>query len=109
MCQQDFSVLVDRLRSRGDRGVRLTTHIADRHTDRTRLAAYRYVTKRAVEHEYGALPARMRLVVLPIFSTFGAIGTPGHAFIGELSRCMVPLFPTPYSPTPLGPPPASAR
>ena len=29
----------------------------------------------------------MRLVVLPI-STFGAIGTPGHAFIGELSRRM---------------------
>ena len=29
----------------------------------------------------------MRLVVLPI-STFGAIGAPGHAFIGELSRRM---------------------
>ena len=29
----------------------------------------------------------MRLVVLPI-STFGAIGTPGHTFIGELSRRM---------------------
>ena len=41
----------------------------------------------AVEHEYGTLPERMRLVVLPI-STFGAIGTPGHAFIGELSRRM---------------------
>ena len=53
-----------------------TTHIAARHTDRTRLAAHRYVTRRAVEHEYGTLPERMRLVVLPI-STFGAIGTPG--------------------------------
>ena len=52
-----------------------------------RLAAHRYVTKRAVEEEYGALPARMRLVILPI-STFGAIGTPGHTFIGELSRRM---------------------
>ena len=63
------------------------THVLTRHTDRVRLAAHRYVTKRAVEEEYGALPARMRLVVLPI-STFGAIGTPGHAFIGELSRRM---------------------
>ena len=45
------------------------------------------MTKRAVDDEYGALPERMRLVVLPI-STFGAIGTPGHAFIGELSRRM---------------------
>ena len=40
-----------------------TTHIAARHTDRTRLAAHRYVTRRAVEHEYGTLPERMRLVV----------------------------------------------
>ena len=64
-----------------------TTHIAARHTDRTRLAAHRYVTRRAVEHEYGTLPERMRLVVLPI-SIFGAIGTPGHTFIGELSRRM---------------------
>ena len=63
------------------------THVLTRHTDRVRLAAHRYVTKRAVEEEYGALPARMRLVVLPI-STFGAIGTPGHTFIGELSRRM---------------------
>ena len=53
------------------------THVLTRHTDRVRLAAHRYVTKRAIEEEYGALPARvarMRLVVLPI-STFGAIGT----------------------------------
>ena len=63
------------------------THVLTRHTDRVRLAAHRYVTRRAVQLEYGALPARMRLVVLPI-STFGAIGTPGHAFIGELSRRM---------------------
>ena len=63
------------------------THVLTRHTDRVRLAAHRYVTKRAVEEEYGALPARMRLVILPI-STFGAIGTPGHTFIGELSRRM---------------------
>ena len=63
------------------------THVLTRHTDRVRLAAHRYAAKRAVEEEYGALPARMRLVVLPI-STFGAIGTPGHAFIGELSRRM---------------------
>ena len=57
-------------------------------------------TKRAVEEEYcdkyGALPARMRVVVLPI-STFGAIGTgPGHTFIGELSRRMrASVAPTP--------------
>ena len=63
------------------------THVLTRHTDRVRLAAHRYVTRRAVQEEYGALPARMRLVVLPI-STFGAIGAPGHAFIGELSRRM---------------------
>ena len=61
------------------------THVLTRHTDHVRLAAHRYATKRAVEEEYGALPARMRLVVLPI-STFGTIGTPGHALIGELSR-----------------------
>ena len=61
--------------------------VRTRHTDRVRLAAHRYVTRRAVQEEYGALPARMRLVVLPI-STFGAIGAPGHAFIGELSRRM---------------------
>ena len=45
------------------------------------------------------VPARMRLVVLPI-STFGAIGTPGHAFIGELSRRMrasVPYFLLPHA------------
>ena len=52
-----------------------TTHIAARHTDRTRLAAHRYVTRRAVEHEYGTLPERMRLVVRPI-STFGAASAP---------------------------------
>ena len=51
-----------------------TEHVAHRHTDRVRLAAHRFVTRRAVEDEYGGLPERMRLVVLPI-STFGAIGT----------------------------------
>ena len=75
------------------------THVLTRHTDRVRLAAHRYVTKRAVEEEYGALPARMRLVVLPI-STLGAIGTPGHTFIGELKvAACVPLSPTPSFPT----------
>ena len=34
---------------------------------------------------YGPLPERMRLIILPI-SIFGAIGTPGQAFISELSR-----------------------
>ena len=33
------------------------THVITRHTDRVRLAAHRYVTKCAVEEEYGALPA----------------------------------------------------
>ena len=61
------------------------SHITDHHTDRTRLTAHRHAVQRAVEHEYGALPERMRLVVLPV-STFGAIGTPGHALIRELSR-----------------------
>ena len=86
-----------------------TEHVAHRHTDRVRLAAHRFVTRRAVEDEYGGLPERMRLVVLPI-STFGAIGTPGHAFMGELSRRMpcAPLPPTPYCPMPPGPPPALA-
>ena len=63
------------------------SHITSHHTDRMRLTAHRHAVQRAVEHEYGALPERMRLVVLPI-STFGAIGTPGHALIGELSRRM---------------------
>ena len=43
--------------------------------------------------------ARMRLVILPI-STFGAIGTPGHAFIGELScrmRASVPYSLHPHA------------
>ena len=52
--------------------------------------------------------ARMRLVVLPI-STFGAIGTPGHTFIGELSRRMRASVPYPSFPTHLGPPPALVR
>ena len=50
----------------------------------------------------------MRLVVLPI-STFGAIGAPGHAFIGELSRRMRASVPYLFPPPPrihLGPPPA---
>ena len=33
------------------------THVLTRHTDRVRLAAHRYVTMRAVQEEYGALPA----------------------------------------------------
>ena len=59
-----------------------------RHTDRVRLAAHRYVTKRAVEEEYcmqyGALhlcaPARLRVCVFLPISTFGAIGTPGDFY-----------------------------
>ena len=42
------------------------THMAVRHTDRIRLAAHRYVTEHSRTHEYGALPARMRLVITPI-------------------------------------------
>ena len=38
------------------------THVLTRHTDRVRLA-HRYVNKRAVEEEYGALPARVRVCV----------------------------------------------
>ena len=40
------------------------SHITNHHTDRTRLTAHRHAVQRAVEHEYGALPERMRLVVL---------------------------------------------
>ena len=55
------------------------------HTDRTRLAAHLAVARRCRVTEYGPLPERMRLIVIPV-SIFGAIGTPGQAFISELSR-----------------------
>ena len=63
------------------------THLAVRHTDRVRLAAHRHVTAHSHTHDYGVLPDRMRLVIIPI-STFGAIGPSGHPFISELSRRM---------------------
>ena len=69
-----------------------TTHINTNHTDTTRLAAHRAVTRACIRTEYGQLPPRMRLIVLPI-STFGAIGTPGQAFISELSRRMRGMVP----------------
>ena len=50
---------------------------------------------------YGALPARMRLVVLPT-SIFGAIGTPGHAFIGELITICVAVPLTRFPPLHFG-------
>ena len=68
------------------------THINTNHTDRDRLAAHLAVAHRCRETEYGPLPARMRLIVLPI-SIFGAIGTPGQAFISELSRRIGGLVP----------------
>ena len=61
------------------------SHINTNHTDRTRLAAHRAIARHSRETEYGPLPERMRLIILPI-SIFGAIGTPGQAFISELSR-----------------------
>jgi hypothetical protein len=69
------------------------SHIATNHTDRTRLAAHIAIARTCRQSEYGALPPRMRLVVLPI-SIFGAIGTPGQAFISELSRRMRSAVPT---------------
>ena len=69
------------------------SHIATNHTDRTRLAAHIAIARTCRRSEYGALPPRMRLVVLPI-SIFGAIGTPGQAFISELSRRMRSAVPT---------------
>ena len=42
------------------------THIATNHTDRTRLAAHAAVARRCRDTEYGPLPERMRLIVLPI-------------------------------------------
>ena len=63
------------------------THITTNHTDRTRLAAHIAVAKHSRETEYGPLPERMRLIIIPV-SIFGAIGTPGQAFISELSRRM---------------------
>ena len=62
-----------------------SSHINTNHTDHDRSAAHRAVAHRCRVTEYGPLPARMCLVVLPI-SIFGAIGTPGQAFISELSR-----------------------
>ena len=68
------------------------THINTNHTDRDRLAAHLAIARNCRETEYGPLPARMRLIVLPI-SIFGAIGTPGQAFISELSRRVGGLVP----------------
>ena len=68
------------------------THINTNHTDRIRLAAHLAIARNCRETEYGPLPARMRLIVLPI-SIFGAIGTPGQAFISELSRRVGSLVP----------------
>ena len=52
------------------------THINTNHTDRDSLAAHLAIARNCRETEYGPLPARMRLIVLPI-SIFGAIGTHG--------------------------------
>ena len=68
------------------------SHINTNHTDHDRLAAHRAIAHRCRGTEYGPLPARMRLIVLPI-SIFGAIGTPGQAFISELSRRVGGLVP----------------
>ena len=68
------------------------THIDTNHTDRNRLAAHLAIARNCRQTEYGPLPARMRLIVLPI-SIFGAIGTPGQAFISELSRRVGSLVP----------------
>ena len=61
------------------------SHLGSHHTDRDRLAAHRAIVRSCTETEYGTLPARMRLIVLPI-SSFGAIGPTAQRFIGELSR-----------------------
>lgn len=63
------------------------THINTNHTDRTRLAAHLAVARRCRDTEYGPMPERMRLIVLPV-SIFGAIGSSGQTFISELSRRM---------------------
>ena len=68
------------------------SHIITNHTDHDRSAAQLAVAHRCRVTEDGPLPARMRLVVLPI-SIFGAIGTPGQAFISELSRRVGGLVP----------------
>ena len=68
------------------------THIATNHTDRTRLAAHAAVARRCRDTEYGPLPERMRLIVLPI-SIFGAVGSSGQAFIGVLSHRMRATIP----------------
>ena len=63
------------------------THIATNHTDRTRLAAHAAVARRCRDTEYGPLPERMRLIVLPI-SIFGAIGNAALAHqVRPLSMC----------------------
>ena len=73
------------------------THIATKHTDTTRLAAHVATAAHCARTEYGALPPRMRLIVLCV-STFGAIGTPGQRFISELSRRTRGRVPPPLLP-----------
>ena len=75
------------------------THIATNHTDRTRLAAHAAVARRCRDTEYGPLPERMRLIVLPI-SIFGAIGSSGQAFIDVLSHRMHARHDPTFSPPP---------
>ncbi|MDC0525871.1 hypothetical protein OAO87_02635 [bacterium] len=49
------------------------------------------------QHEYGALPPRLRLVVLTV-SVFGSFGRPALAFFAELSRRTGGAMPSPLLP-----------
>ena len=62
-----------------------TTHITTHHTDRTRLTAHVAAARHSIQQEYGALPPRMRVIIIAVSAT-GAIGLPGRRFLGELGR-----------------------
>ena len=55
------------------------THRHVSHTDVDRLAAHARVERDCARDEYGALPPRLRLVVLTV-SVFGSFGRPALAF-----------------------------
>ena len=59
------------------------THVADRHTDRIRLAAHTHIARHTARTEYGPLPPRFRLVVFGL-SIFGSLGPGAQAFIRDV-------------------------
>ena len=74
------------------------THRHVSHTDVDRLAAHARVERDCARDEYGALPPRLRLVVLTV-SVFGSFGRPALAFFAELSRRTGGAVPPPLLPS----------